>query len=197
MPSSALADFPALNPTRSTDGKGSSILLEVRGHVFQAVFVCLPTGELSDPSVHGTRADPMTPEQRIELEAEARLEALRIKEKHGVELLAGMSVVRVEDLLLCVSRAPRPARPGDVHRLDHWDPISGADGVPDPPRSHPILQANDWENQLAWLFWGTLDLQLGNPAAHELAPELAQQLGAKQVHVRSLWLERPEVLAIF
>src|SRR4051812_4595623 len=98
MLSRDLSTLSALNPTRSSDGKRSSLLLEIQGHVFQAVFVCLPTGELSEPAVHGTRADVMTPEQRIQLEGEARLEAMRIKEQHGPELLAGMSVVRPQDL---------------------------------------------------------------------------------------------------
>lgn len=198
-----LAEVPGLNPTRSSDGKRSSTLVDVRGHIFQAVFVCLPTGELSDPSVHGTRADPMTPEQRIELEAEARLQAMRIKEEHAMELLAGMSVVRIEDLQRCVSRAPAEKAEGDQHHLDDWDPISGADEVPDPPRSHPVLHARSWNGAVSWCFWGTLDVQLDpehsgdDPVPPAVTAALAERLGAKHVHVRSRWLQRPEVIAIF
>ena len=197
------SEWPGLNPTRSSDGKRTSTMLDVRGHAFQAVFVCLPTGELSDPAIHGTRSDPMTPEQRIELEAEARLQAMRIKEQHGTELLAGMSVVRVEDLRRCVELAPPERAEGDSYHLDDWDPISGADEVPDPPRSHPVLRAHRWEAGVCWLFWGTLDVQLDHAEGEsdslppELGASLAERLGAKHVHVRSLWRQRPEVIAIF
>ena len=202
MSVNSVAELPRLKPTRSSDGKRTSTLIEVRGHIFQAVFVCLPTGELSDPTIHGTRSDPLTPEQRIELETEARLLAMRLKEQHGTELLAGMSVVRLDDLLRCVSLAPTERADGDRYHLDDWDPISGADEVPDPPRSHPVLLARPWETGISWWFWGTLDVQLdvtseSDPLPAEVAVSLTQRLGAKHVHIRGLWLQRPEVIAIF
>lgn len=199
MQPAELAKLPVLNPTRSPDGKRSSILIDVQGHVFQAVYMCLPTGELSDPTIHGTRADAMTPEQRIELEGAARLEAMRLKERHATELLAGMSVVSVDDLLSCVAQAPSDVSSGQEHRLRDWDPISGADEVPDPPRSHPVLCAVEWDGALAWLFWGTLDVEF-DAADSELPQriaELARRLGAKHVQLLSVWLERPELAAVF
>ncbi len=192
--------MPALNPTRSPDGRRSSTLVEVDGHVFQAVFVCLPTGELADPTIHGTRADRMTPAERIEREALARQRALKLKEEHEAELLAGMSVVTVHDLLSCVARAPKPAPGAAPHREADWDVVTGADEFPDPPRSHPVLSVAEWAGVPAWRFWGTLDVRVetdaeGRPKVG--AEELAAQLGAKHVHIRGTWLNRPEVLAFF
>ncbi len=191
--------FSMLEPTRSSDGKRSSVMLDVRGHAFQAVFVCLPTGELSEPAIHGTRADPMTPAQRIELEAEARLLAARLKQDHAAELLAGMSVVSIADLLRCVAHAPAPPHSGDEHRMDDWDALTGADEARTPPLAHPVLFRGDYQGAPAWLFWGTLDLavETPEPEPERLAQSLAQTIGAKHVQVRSIWLGRPEVWAFF
>jgi len=189
-----------LNPTRSADGRRSSILVDVDGHVFQAVFVCLPTGVLADPTIHGTRSDVMTPVKRIEREAEARRLALLIKEEHQAELLAGMSVVTVSDLVECLASAP-PASSADApHRTPDWDVVTGADEFPDPPRSHPTLFIDEWDGSPAWRFWGTLDVPIGADGAEHLdaqANDLAEQLGAKHVQILSVWLGRPELVAYF
>jgi hypothetical protein len=194
-----LGAIPSLNPTRSADGKRSSVLIEVEGHVFQAVFVCLPTGDLAVPTIHGTRADRMSPGQRIELEGKARVEAMQVKETHEAELLAGMSVVTIDDLLQCVARAPTPTVAGETHRLADWDVVTGADEFPDPPRSHPTLSAFDGSGSLFWLFWGTLDLPTHSDDTNPTfdSRELERRLAAKQVHIRGSWLGRPEILALF
>jgi hypothetical protein len=198
MPQDALPSMPTLQPTRSSDGQRSSVMLEVRGHPFQAVFVCLPTGELSDAAIHGTRADPMTPEQRIELETEARMQAAELRAKHSAELLAGMSVVRVDELLQCVSDAPSVPASGDEHRLAGWDALTGADEARTPPLAHPVLSASDYQGKPAWRFWGTLDVQVADDAStDDLADHFRQNLGARAVAVRSIWLGRPEICAFF
>ncbi len=198
MPDAGATQVSLLEPTRSSDGNRSSVMLEVRGHAFQAVFVCLPTGELSEPAIHGTRADPMTPAQRIELEAEARVLAAQLKQRHAAELLAGMSVVSVPDLLRCVAHAPALPKPGDEHRMDDWDALTGADEARTPPLAHPVLSASDYRGAPAWWFWGTLDLPVETPPPiPQLEQSLAETLGAKHVQVRSTWLGRPEVWAFF
>jgi hypothetical protein len=198
MPQYDLQSIPTLQPTRSSDGQRSSIMLEVRGHPFQAVFVCSPTGELSDAAIHGTRADPMTPEQRIQLETEARALAARLKAKHSAELLAGMSVVRVDELLQCVSDAPPEPESGAEHRLAGWDALTGADEARTPPLAHPVLSASEYQGKPAWRFWGTLEMAVASDASFsELADELKQTLGARAVAVRSIWLGRPEICAFF
>lgn len=189
--------FSMLEPTRGSDGNRSSVMLDIRGHAFQAVFVCLPTGELSEPTIHGTRADPMTPAQRIELEAEARRVATELKQEHAAELLAGMSVVSIADLLRCVAHAPALPKAGDAHRMDDWDALTGADEARTPPLAHPVLSGSTYEGAPAWLFWGTLDLPVQNWEPDQLAQRLARTLGAKHVQVRSIWLGRPEVWAFF
>jgi hypothetical protein len=173
-------------------------MIDVRGHQFQAAFVCLPTGELSDPAIHGSRSDAMTPEQRIELEGEARAKAMELKASHGPELLAGMSVVAISDLRRCVAHAPSKFTRGDVHRLEQWDALTGADKARTPPLTHPTLSAHEYDHEPAWLFWGTLDTEVdASSGTQAVEQELLALLGAKFVQVRTVWLWRPEVWAFF
>jgi hypothetical protein len=55
-----------------------------------------------------------------------------------------------------------------------------------------------YENEPAWLFWGTLDTELDAGAGTQVVErQLLELLGAKFVQVRTVWLGRPEVWAFF
>jgi hypothetical protein len=82
--------------------------------------------------------------------------------------------------------------------LHDWDALTGAGEARTPPLTHPILSAHELDGKPAWLFWGTLDTEVDAAAdTRALEPGLTESLGAKLVHVREVWLGRPEIWAFF